>query len=119
MAYTALSLQLMAEPLRSLDYTAISGTYSGIGTSISHAARILFVQNLTDVILLFSFDGVDDNFRLPPNGYILLDVASNKTEKQGWYIAQGQRFYVKQDTAGAPSYGTIDVTVFYGGGTES
>ena len=117
MAYTALSLQLMAEPLRSLAYGSISGTYAGIGTSISNAARVLFIQNLTDVLLLFSFDGVTDNLRLPPNGYLLLDVSSNRTDKQGWYIAQGQRFYVKQDAAGAPSYGTVDVTVFYGGGT--
>lgn len=117
MAYTALSLRLMAEPLRSLAFGSVSGTYSGIGTSISNAARILFVQNLTDVVMVFSFDGVNDNFRLPPNGFLLLDIASNGVDKQGWYIAQGQRFYVRQD-AGAAGSGTVDLTVFYGGGTS-
>jgi hypothetical protein len=116
MAYTALSLSLQAEPLRSVAFGAIGAAYIGIGTSLSNAARIIQLQNLTDVTLLFSLDGVTDNFRIPTNGYLLLDIAANRTQAQGWYLAEGQRFYVKQDAGGAPTIGTVDLAVFYGGG---
>ena len=115
MSYTALSVRLMAEPLRSLPFGSVGATYTGIGTSLSNAARIIQLQNLTNVTLLFSLDGVTDNFRLAANSFLLLDITANRTVDQGWYIAQGQRFYVKEDTAGAPGSGTVDLAVFYGG----
>jgi hypothetical protein len=115
MAYSALSLRLSAEPLRSVAFGAVGAAYIGIGTALSNAARIIQIQNLTDKTLLFSLDGVTDNFRLISNGFLLLDITANKTADQGWYLAEGQRFYVKQDAAGAPTLGTVDLAVFFGG----
>ena len=71
------------------------------------------IQNLTDENLMFSFDGIDDNFPLPANGYILLDVTANKTRDEGFFLAEGERLYVKQIT-GAPTLGSVYFTTFYG-----
>ncbi len=84
----------------------------GIGTALDHPARILWITNLTDVTLLFSMDGVNDHWKLPSQGYILIDVAANQNSAQGLYIAEGTRIYVKQD--GVPSTGSADVSVMYG-----
>ena len=106
----SLAIHLGCEELRSLAFGSISGTYAGVGTSISNPARIFFVQNLTDVTCTFSFNGVTDHFVLAASGFLLLDVTSNKTVSQGFYIAEGSRLYVK----GSPSSGSVYLTVFYG-----
>lgn len=108
----ALAIRLMPEPVRSLDFSSISGAYMGIGTPIDHAARIVFIQNLTDATLMFSLDGVNDHFPLPASSFLLLDVTANKTVSQGFYIGEGTRFYVEE--LDVPSMGSVYVTVFYG-----
>lgn len=109
---TSLSIRLKMEPIRSLAYGSISSSYMGIGTAIDEAARMIYVTNLTDVILMFSLDGVEDHFALPANGFLLLDISANKTREQGYYIAEGTRFYVK--TSGSPTSGTVYLSVMYG-----
>ena len=103
----------MLEPVRSLAFGSISGTYMGVGTPISNAARQFFIQNLTDQTLMFSFDGVNDHFPLPSEGFFLDDITSNKTSSQGFYLAEGTRLYVRELTA-APMTGAVYFTVFYG-----
>lgn len=106
-----LSVRLLAEPLRSLAFGSISGTYAGIGTVLSNPCRIIHFTNTTDVLLTLSFDGVSDHFVLPANGFLLLDVTSNKTVTGGSFtISQGQRFYAK----GAPTLGAVYIAAFYG-----
>lgn len=110
-----LSIKLKAEPLRSLDYSSIVAfTYMGVGSSFAHPLRILNVINSTDALLFFSLNGIDDNFVLPPDGFILLDVSANQTFNQGWFIAEGQRIYVRADVA-SPTTGSVYVSCFYGG----
>lgn len=113
MSNYALAVKFAAEPLRSLAFGSISGTYTGIGTSFSHPIRQLYVQNLTDKTLVYSFNGLDDHFKLPEQGFLLLDVTSNKTQQGGWFIAEGQRLYVKLDGAAATA-GEAVVSAFYG-----
>ncbi len=112
MSLSTLSVRLLAEPLRSLGEASISGTYAGIGTAISNPSRVIFVQNLTDALLLFSFDGINDHFPLPANGFLVLDISSNQSHAQGFYMSQGQRLYVK--TSGTPTTGSVYFTTFYG-----
>lgn len=112
---TGLAIRLLPETQRSLSAATIAasaGTYLGIGTAISNPARIFYLQNLTDVTLQFSFDGINDNFPLAANGFILLDATANQSHISGCYIAQGQRIYVK--TLGTPASGAVYLTVFYG-----
>lgn len=114
MSYS-LALRLYPETVRTLAFGSISGTYAGIGTSFSHPIRILFVQNLTDQTLMFSFDGVNDHFPLPEMGFLLLDVTANKSVSQGFFIQEGQRLYVK-DIGVNPTAGAVYVSVFFGQG---
>ena len=105
-------IRLEPEPLRSLAFGSISATYAGVGTSFDHPTRILLIQNLTDVTLLFSLNGVDDHFPLLSNSVMLLDVTANKTREEGLYFAEGSRVYVKE--SGTPASGSVYVTTFYG-----
>jgi hypothetical protein len=108
----AQAIRVMFEPVRSLDFGSISGTYMSIGSALANPARLILVQNGTDASLMYSTDGIDDHFQLPAGGFLLLDITANKTVSQGFYIAEGTTFYVKE--IGTPSMGTVYVTVVYG-----
>jgi hypothetical protein len=105
------AIRMRCEPLRSLAFGDVDVSYMGVGSSFDNPIRILHVTNLTDVVLLFSYDGIDDHFRLPRNGFIVLDVTSNKSIDAGCFFAMGDRIYVKQD--GVPTEGTVNVTAYY------
>ena len=108
----AQAIRLLFEPVQSLAFGSISGTYMGIGIPLANPARMIFVQNLTDATLMFSIDGISDHFPLPSEGFLLMDVTSNKTSTQGFYISEGTRFYVKE--IGTPSTGSVYLSVMYG-----
>jgi hypothetical protein len=106
-----LSIRFYPEPLRTLAFGSISGTYAGMGAPFSNPVRIFWLQNQTDALLTFSFDGVTDHFVLPSQAFVLLDVTTNSSLPAGaLYFAQGQRLYVK----GSPGSGSVYLTVFYG-----
>lgn len=113
MSFIGNSIRLLCEPVRSLAFGAITGAYMGIGIGFSNASRILYIQNLTDVTLMFSLDGINDNFPLPSNAFLLLDITTNKTLSCGCFIAENTRVYVRSIT-GSPSLGAVYVTTFYG-----
>jgi len=106
------AIRLVPEAARSLAFGSIGAAYAGIGTAINNPVRILHIQNLTDVVLMFSYDGINDHFPLASNSYLLLDITANKSRDQGFYLAEGTRIYVKED--GTPSSGSVYVTVYYG-----
>jgi hypothetical protein len=108
----ALSIKLLPEAVRSLAFGSISGTYAGIGTPLSNPSRIILIQNYTDEALMVSFDGITDHLPIAADGFVLLDVTANKTVLQGFYIAEGTRFYVKE--IGTPTTGSIYISSFYG-----
>ena len=108
----SLAIKILPETVRSLAAASIVAGYMGIGTAIDNPARIFYLQNLTDATLMFSFDGINDHFPLPANGFILLDVATNRTVSEQFYVSQGQRIYVKE--LGVPTTGSVYLTVFYG-----
>ena len=107
------SIRLLCEPQRTLAFGSIVAGYTGIGSPLNYPSRMLLFQNLTDALLQFSMDGVDDNFPLPANGQFILDVSTNSlTNLQGFFATKGQRFYVKQIEV--PTAGAVYVTSFYG-----
>jgi hypothetical protein len=91
---------------------SITNNYVAVGGRFDHPIRILFVQNLTDVGLMFSLNGIDDSFVLPDSGYMILDVSANKTTNEGLFFPVGDRIFVKQ--IGIPSTGSVYVSAFYG-----
>jgi hypothetical protein len=109
----SLSIRARFEPLRTLGFAAIGPAYMGVGTAIDHPIRQFLIQNQTDVLLVFSFDGINDHFDLPKDGYWVEDVTANKTNTQGLFFAEGDRLYVRQDTA-APTRGKVSFSAIYG-----
>ena len=109
----AFAIRLAVEPVRKLAFGAIGGAYTGIGTQMTRPIRIFVLQNLTDVTLMFSLNGIDDNIPLPRNGYMLLDITSNRGMANEYMLAQGSRVYV-QAPAGLPTTGAVYLTTFYG-----
>jgi len=114
-----LALRLMPETVRTVDSATIAAspaTYIGIGSSTVKPIRMVFIQNLTDTILMFSFDGINDHFPLPTTGYIILDITANKTLESGFFLAENQRIYVRDLTPSSPppTVGDVYVTTFYG-----
>jgi hypothetical protein len=107
-----LSIKLLPEAVRSLAFGSISGTYAGVGTPLSNPSRIILIQNLTDALVMISFDGITDHLPVAADGFVLLDVTANKTVSQGFYIAEGTRFYVKE--IGTPTTGSVYISSFYG-----
>lgn len=110
-----LAIRVLPEPVRTLGFASISGAYAGIGTAFANPVHWFMVQNLTDVPVMISWDGVNDAFPLPNNGYVIMDVGSNKTQTGGaFYVAQGTRFYAKQIGAVAPTVLGVYLSIFYG-----
>lgn len=108
-----ISIRFMMEPQRSLAFGSIGAVYMSIGTAVTHPLRMYELHNLTDTTLQFSLDGIDDHFILPANSYKIIDIVSNKTSSEGWYIGKGTSFYVKQLTV-APTSGSVYLSVAYG-----
>jgi hypothetical protein len=108
-----LSIRWKPEPLRSLAFGSIGVGYTGVGTAIDHPVFQFLLQNYTDALLTFSFDGVNDHFVLASGSQWINDISSNKSLlAQGLFLAQGSRLYVKEN--GTPSTGSVYFSVFYG-----
>ena len=109
----ALAIRFRAEPVRSSAFGSIGAGYTGVGTVVEHPIRQFLIQNLTDATVMLSFDGINDHFPLPSNGFFLNDISSNQSHSaQGWFLAQESRLYVKQ--LGVPTLGAVYFSVFYG-----
>lgn len=106
------SIRMAFEPQRTIASGAIGAAYMGVGTAVSNPVRQFFIQNLTDATLQFSFNGIDDHFPLPANGFYLNDITSNKAISQAFFMAEGDRLYVKQ--LGVPTTGSVYFSVVYG-----
>ena len=111
----SLAIRLMPETVRSAAFGVIGAAYVGMGTAMTRPIRIFMVQNLTDASVMVSFDGVHDHFPLEAHGYLLLDITSNKTITQVFFLAEGQHIYVRRlAPAVAPTVGAVYLTTFYG-----
>jgi hypothetical protein len=111
MAY-GYAISLVPEPVRSIAYGSISGTYAGIGTAITNPSRIIVIQNLTDADVMISEDGINDHYPLPAKSGQIWDYCSNQSHAEGAYKAAGTRFYVK--LIGTATMGSVYLSTQYG-----
>ncbi len=101
------------ETLRSLAFGSISGTYAAIGSAFLNASRSLDIENLSDVTMTFSMDGVNDHFVIPAQAGKILDFSSNRGANANLLVVPANTVvYVKQ-TSGAASMGSVYVTNIY------
>lgn len=106
------SLRMYAEPLREVGFAAIGAVYTGIGTGLAYPARIIYIQNLTRVLLYFSLDGISDHLPLAPNATTVIDVTANKSKAEQLCFSEGTRFYVRAPGV-LPLIGSAYITSFY------
>lgn len=107
------AIRLRAEPLRSVAYADIGSSFTEIGDPLEFPARIIHLQNATDVDVIWSMDGDNDHGFLSSGGFILLDITANKSLDQGEFISSGTQFYVAY-ADGAPTSGGVYLSTFYG-----
>ncbi len=117
------AIRFEPETIRTRAFGSISGTYAPIGQAIAsssnnqypllHPARQFILQNFTDAILTYSWDGINDHLQLMPSGQLIDDITTNHTSTGGTFcMPQGQIIYVK----GSPGSGQTNLTIFYGAG---
>lgn len=102
------------EPLRSLAFGSISGSYAAIGTPTTHPVRLFCITNDTEGDMLFSLDGATDHMFLKAGSFKLFDVQSNISPgtEANFVFDSGTKFFVKQSTA--PVSGSVYVEIVYG-----
>jgi len=100
------------EAIRTLAYGSIGASYAQIGTPIVNPARLIKVDNLTNATLMFSTNGLLDQFVLPSGGFMLIDICSDKTHDDGLFLPTGEGMFVKE--IGTPTSGSVYFTVMYG-----
>lgn len=101
------------EPLRSLAFGSISGSYAAVGTPSANPIRIICISNNTEGDMLFSRDGSTDELFVAAGSFKLFDLQANMTPmKESKYVFdQGTQWYVKQSTA--PVSGSVYIEIIY------
>lgn len=107
-------LRLVPDTLRTAAFGAIGAGYTAVGTVFLHPMRIISIKNLTDAILLFSFDGINDHEAVPDQSGIVWDFCTNRYGTAGAVIGVGTTIYVKQSEV--PTSGSVYLSCFYGFG---
>ncbi len=111
----AYGIELRAESQDSIAAASIGASYSAIGnTPFQHPMRLLIFQNLTDALLQFSFDGVNDHFPLAANSTLIIDLMTNSSQPSGFFASVGTQLMVKR--IGTPTTGSVYVSAFYAKG---
>ena len=110
---SSVAIRMQWETLRELSYTSLSTSYMSIGGPLLNPARQFIIQNFTDQNIYLSLDGVNPIIKLPSGGYIIDDIASNKTNIVGLFMVEGDILYARYDTI-APMSGSVCFSVMYG-----
>jgi hypothetical protein len=93
------------QPQQSIAFGSIGASYSDIGTMFFYETRILTVYNGTDALLQFSTNGVQDQFVVPANGTMIIDIATNDFDEVPTMLPAKLQFSIKQ--IGVPTSGSV------------
>ena len=103
---------MIPEEVKTLAAAGIIAGYTAVGTPLIQPSRIMLINNLTDALVMFSFDGVTDHLALNPAQALVIDIAANKTQTDGFFLAEGEVLFVKR--IDIPTTGAVYFTNFYG-----
>lgn len=105
--------QARLDPLRSLAFGSITGSFVPVGTPFDFQARIIHFTNLTDGDVIFSMDGTTDQLIVPAGGFILLDITTNHRpiNQDDFCFAIGTQWYVRYVTA--PTIKAVYIAVLH------
>ena len=103
------------EPLRTLAFGGISGSYAAVGTPLENQVRAFCITNDTQGDMIFSLDNTlaEGHMFIARGSYKLYDVQSNMNAQfdDKYVLAIGEQFYVKQETV--PVDGAVYIEVLY------
>lgn len=112
------NIRVAFETEKTLSFGSVGVGFTLIGSNFQHNIRLLVIQNLTDAILTFSFDGVNNTITLPSMGQVIFDWASDKSNiAADLMMAIGRGVWVKQ--SGVPTSGAVYVSAFYAAGANA
>lgn len=103
------------EPLRTLAFGGISGTYAAVGSPLEHQVRVFCITNDTQGDMIFSLDSTEaaGQMFVARGSYKLYDVQANMNAQfdDKYVLAVGEQFFVKQDSA--PVDGAVYIECMY------
>jgi len=108
------SIRLIADPVQSIAAGAIGVAYMGVGPVFEGSARMLVIQNLTDGIVMISFDGVNDHLPLPMKTQFVLTITQNDEEEAKYFALPAQTRIFVRELVIVPTTGAVYVTLFRG-----
>jgi hypothetical protein len=76
----------------------ILSSFLFIGVPIIPPVRMFRLINNTDGDMVFSLDGIHDQFFVPANSFVLYDVAGNSGQSSNFRLQGGSQFYVRFNT---------------------
>ena len=109
--------QVLFDAIRTKAAVSITGSYTTLGTALTHNWRLFKITNNTNGDLLISLDGTTDNMFVPANSFVLYDLATNapNVHNSDWFVmALNSQFYVKTSTAA--STGAVWLEALYSAG---
>jgi hypothetical protein len=105
--------RLVPQTIQTVAAAGIALGYNPLGAPLIAPAALFILQNDTDVSVFFSFDGVNDHFFLPTKGFLVLDLATNKSLDRGAFFAQGTQVWVRLEFAAATT-SAVYLSMLYG-----
>lgn len=103
------------EPLRSLAFGSISGTYAAVGTATEHPTRLICFTNATEGDVVLSRDPLIEagEIFIPAASFKLFDISTNHkpSNQDDFVFEKGTQWYVKQ--LEAPVSGSVYIEVIY------
>lgn len=101
--------------VKTLDNASIGSSYQRVADRTTHPLRIPLIQNLTDALLMFSFDAVNDHFPLAAGASLIIDFNTNQNQvNSGLTLGIGTALWVR--TIGSPTSGSVYFSGFYAKG---
>jgi hypothetical protein len=101
------------DPLRSVAFGSITGSYTAVGTPMANPSRIICFTNTTNEDVTFSMDGTTDQLIVPAGSFKLFDVSTNRRPvgQDDFCFVVGTQWYVKYLIA--PTSGNVYIEIVY------
>ena len=112
----SIATRINVEPVRSRGFATIAAGFLSVGDPLTNPTNMLVYVNNTDVVLMVSWNGVDDHQPILPGGFVQ-DVTTNRVSDGGFYIPEHTQFYVRH-LDDAPSSGSFYITNYYSDGYQ-